>query len=176
MKNNRIQSFSTLQVGLFGFLFTVALIILDQLTKYLAVIRLKNNPSVPIIKDVFELAYLENRGAAFGMLQGKLDLFIPLTIIMCLFFAYIFFVLPNDRKFMAIRIILCFIFAGAVGNFIDRLFHGYVIDFLYFKLINFPVFNVADIYITCSAFVFAFLLFFYYKDEDLEKIHLFKKG
>ena len=60
--------------------------------------------------------------------------------------------------------------AGAYGNFIDRLRLGYVIDFFYFKLIDFPVFNVADIYVTVSTIVFCLLLFFYYKEEDLERI------
>ena len=60
--------------------------------------------------------------------------------------------------------------AGAYGNFIDRLRLGYVIDFFYFNLIDFPVFNVADIYVTVSTIVFCLLLFFYYKEEDLERI------
>ena len=57
--------------------------------------------------------------------------------------------------------------AGAVGNFIDRMSNGYVVDFFYFKLINFPVFNVADIYVTLSAVFLVILLLFKYKEEDL---------
>ena len=66
--------------------------------------------------------------------------------------------------------ILIFFTAGAIGNFIDRIVQQYVIDFFYFKLINFPIFNVADIYVTCAAFVMLFLGIFYYKDEDFEII------
>ena len=61
-------------------------------------------------------------------------------------------------------------FAGALGNFIDRVFRNYVVDFFYFKLIDFPVFNVADIYVTVGTFILAFLLLFYYKEEDLDRI------
>ena len=64
--------------------------------------------------------------------------------------------------------ILLFFIAGAIGNFIDRVVHKYVIDFFYFKLINFPIFNVADIYVTVAAFFMIVLGLFYYKDEDFE--------
>lgn len=157
-----------------GLVICLLLIYFDQFTKYLAVVHLKDQPSFPIIKNVFEFNYLENRGAAFGIMQGRIQLFIPLTIIMCALFIFLYLKLPYEKKFSPLRIILCFIFSGAIGNFIDRITLGYVIDFLYFKLIDFPIFNVADIYITCSAFIFAFLIFFYYKEEDLDKIRLFK--
>ena len=126
-------------LGIFLSLFLIAF---DQLTKYLAVIFLKGKAAFPVIKNVFELMYLENRGAAFGMMQGKLAFFIPLTLCMCALFVFIYIKLPFDRKFNFMRIVICFIFAGAIGNFIDRTVHGYVIDFLSFVLINFPVFNV----------------------------------
>ena len=71
------------------------------------------------------------------------------------------------KKNMPLLALCVTITAGALGNFIDRLYLEYVIDFLYFKLINFPIFNVADCYITVSCFVFLFLMFFYYKEEDL---------
>ena len=61
-------------------------------------------------------------------------------------------------------------FSGAIGNFIDRVRQGYVVDFFYFSLINFPIFNVADIYVTAAAFLLIFLCLFYYKEEDFEQI------
>ena len=66
--------------------------------------------------------------------------------------------------------VLIFFIAGAIGNLIDRICNKYVIDFLYFKLINFPIFNVADIYVTCAAFAMMALGLFYYKDEDIDAI------
>ena len=70
---------------------------------------------------------------------------------------------------------MLFFTAGAIGNFIDRITQQYVVDFLYFKLIDFPIFNVADIYVTCAAFAMILLGFFYYKDEDVERIFPSKK-
>lgn len=151
------------------------LIALDQFTKYLAVKTLKPNGPLILFENIFEFRYLENHGAAFGILQGKFELFIPLTIIMCGLFLFAYVRIPYIKKFAILRIVLCFMIAGAVGNFIDRVIFGYVIDFIYFKLIDFPIFNVADIYITCSSFVFAFLLIFYYKEEDLDRIQWFKR-
>ena len=72
-------------------------------------------------------------------------------------------------------LILIFLMAGAVGNLIDRASQQYVVDFLYFKLIDFPIFNVADIYVTCSAIALMILGVFYYKDEDVEMIFPSKK-
>ena len=72
--------------------------------------------------------------------------------------------------------IMIFMIAGAIGNLIDRVMQQYVVDFLYFKLINFPIFNVADIYVTCAAIALLILGFIYYKDEDIERIFPSKKN
>lgn len=168
------------------------LVALDQITKQLAVIFLKGNEPVSIIEDVFELKYLENYSAAFGMdpisllhdifsfeifdnnpklfLNVKMLFFMILTIAIVAFFCFVFFRIPDEKRFKFMDYILIFFTAGAIGNFIDRIRLNYVIDFLYFKLIDFPIFNVADIYVTCSAFFLLFLGIFYYKDEDLDKI------
>lgn len=168
------------------------LIALDQFTKYLAVIILKNKPAIPIIKGVFELQYLENTSAAFGMdpisllhkifqfevfienpllyLKVRMGFFYILTIVMILIFIWLFCRIPQCKRMMYLDIILIFMSAGAVGNLIDRMSQQYVVDFLYFKLIDFPIFNVADIYVTCAAIAFLILGIFYYKDEDFELI------
>ena len=80
----------------------------------------------------------------------------------------IYLKVPDGKKYLPLRIVLLFISAGAAGNLYDRLTLKYVRDFIYFSLIDFPVFNVADIYVTCSVFVLAFLILFYYKEEDLQ--------
>ena len=74
--------------------------------------------------------------------------------------------MPVNKKLQSLRIILIFISAGAAGNLIDRFFLGYVRDFIYFSLIDFPVFNVADIYVTCAVALLIILILFYYKEED----------
>lgn len=145
-------------------------IFLDQITKYLAVVHLKEKEAYVLWDQVFQLEYLENRGAAFGMLQNQQILFFFSVILISAVVVWFYLRVPMEKKFLPLRLCAVFIMAGAYGNFIDRLRFGYVIDFFYFKLIDFPVFNVADIYVTVSTIVFCLLLFFYYKEEDLERI------
>lgn len=145
-------------------------IFLDQITKYLAVAHLKEKEAYVLWDQVFQLEYLENRGAAFGMLQNQQIFFFFSVILISAVVVWFYFRVPMEKKFLPLRLCAVFIMAGAYGNFIDRLRLGYVIDFFYFKLIDFPVFNVADIYVTISTIVFCLLLFFYYKEEDLERI------
>ena len=87
--------------------------------------------------------------------------------------------LPATGKYRLLRFFICMITAGAVGNFIDRLQNGFVVDFIYIIYIQFPIFNVADIYVTVSAFALAILILFVYKEDDLNmkkandpKLHL----
>lgn len=149
---------------------TLAGIFLDQITKYLAVVHLKEKEAYVLWDQVFQLEYLENRGAAFGMLQNQQIFFFFSVILISAVVVWFYLRVPMEKKFLPLRLCAVFIMAGAYGNFIDRLRLGYVIDFFYFKLIDFPVFNVADIYVTISTIVFCLLLFFYYKEEDLERI------
>ena len=76
--------------------------------------------------------------------------------------------IPGDRKYLPLRLIVIFLCAGAAGNLIDRVTLHYVRDFIYFSLLDFPVFNVADIYVTVSVFLLIILILFYYKEEDLQ--------
>lgn len=142
---------SALLIALAGMAF---LTFLDQYTKWLAVRHLKGEPSMELIPGVFELTYLENRGAAWGMFKNFRWLFLLLTaaILIALTAAYIKS-LP-EKKYRLFRILAIILASGALGNAIDRLFHGYVVDFFYFSLINFPVFNVADCYVTVSILLF----------------------
>lgn len=155
--------------------FLAALLVLigvwfDQFTKALAVSNLKNQRPFILIKNVFQFEYLENRGAAFGMLQNKQIFFFIIVLIISVFIIWFYLHVPMTRKYLSLRLCAVFIFSGAIGNFIDRLKLGYVVDFFYFKLINFPIFNVADIYVTIGTFILALLLLFYYKEEDLDGI------
>jgi signal peptidase II len=182
---------------LFSGCLVLFLIALDQFTKYLAVTFLKGNQPISIIKDVFELKYLENTSAAFGIdpisilqnifhfeifeqnpdiyLHFRMGFFYILTIIMIAVFVWVFFKIPNVKRMLYLDLTFLFLSAGAIGNLIDRITQQYVVDFLYFKLIDFPIFNVADIYVTCSAIALLILGLFYYKDEDIELIFPSKK-
>lgn len=145
----------------------VLLILADQLTKYIAVVHLKDKPAIPIIPDVLELSYLENRGAAFGMLQNQKIFFVFVAVIILAVIGYVLFKMPEKKKYTMLHVLLVLIASGAVGNLIDRLRLDYVVDFISFVLIHFPIFNVADIYVTVATTILVVLLLFYYKEEDL---------
>ncbi len=144
------------------------LIGLDQLSKYFAVQYLKNKPSFIIWDRVFELCYLENRGAAFGIMQNQKLFFLIIASVMTVIVLYFLVKIPSDRKYLVLRICMMLIGAGAVGNMIDRLTTEYVVDFFYFVLINFPIFNVADIYVTVSCAILIISILFIYKEDDLK--------
>lgn len=148
---------------------------LDQWTKLLAVKHLMDQSAYNIWTGVFELLYSENRGAAFGMLQGKQFFFLLVAIAVLSVAVFAVIRMPATKKYLPLHVIAMFLSAGAVGNMIDRFTRGYVVDFLYFRLIDFPIFNVADCYVTISMFFFIILFFFYYKEEDLSCLNLGKK-
>lgn len=154
----------------YGWALAVILIFVffDQWTKYLAVLYLKGNMPIVIIDQVLELFYLENRGAAFGMFQNQRWIFLILTSFTMAVLVWGYFRISFERRYLPLRICAVVIFAGAVGNMVDRILRGYVVDFFYFKLIDFPVFNMADIYVTLSVAAVLFLLFFYYEEEEIQ--------
>lgn len=156
------------------FIFLILLLILfDQWTKILAAKYLRDINAFVLIPGVLELRYLKNTGAAFSMManvsvfQSIMKVLTPL-IVLCLFVFLAF--IPAKKRFRYLTIDLIFIIAGALGNYVDRLIRQSVIDFIYFSLIDFPIFNVADIYVTCSVIFLFFLILFYLKDEDLEEL------
>lgn len=155
--------------NLIALLTLVLLTIADQFTKHLAALYLKGTSGISLIPDVFRLYYLENRGAAFGAMQGKLFLLIPISIIAFGLFIFFYERYPFTKKLRPFRACLIVLSAGALGNMIDRIFHHYVIDFFYFELIDFPIFNVADCYVCISMAILAVLLLFYYKEEDFKR-------
>ncbi len=155
--------------NLFALLALCILTFTDQFTKRLAVLHLKGNDGISLIPGVFRLYYLENTGAAFGALRGKLFLLIPISIIALGLFFYFYERYAFTRRFRPLRACLTVLAAGALGNMIDRIFHHYVIDFFCFELIDFPVFNVADCYVCVAMAVLIILLLFYYKEEDFKR-------
>lgn len=147
---------------------TILLTVFDQITKVWAVAALKGRPAIVLLQNILELRYLENRGAAFGILQGRA---IPLFVFTCVLSAVIIYIysrIPENKKYIVFQICLIFLLAGAFGNMIDRFVNQYVVDFIYFRLIDFPTFNVADCYVTVSVAVIAVIYLFIFKDEDLD--------
>ncbi len=145
----------------------VVVLVVDQLTKWWARTEL---PGAPVIiwKDVLSLRLIYNTGASFGIFQGKTVALTIFSIVGMLAIAGFYCWLPKERKMRPMRITLTMIVAGGVGNIIDRILMGKVTDMISFDLINFPVFNVADIGVTCGAIVMCVLWIFYYKDEDFK--------
>ena len=147
---------------------TAVLVAFDQWTKNLAVEHLKGQEDISLIPGVLCLHYLENRGAAFGIFQDQRTFLLILTAIILICVCYVLWRIPSDKKYNLLKLLCIMITAGGIGNLIDRVRGGGVVDFIYFSLIDFPVFNVADIYVTTSMFLLLILVLCYYKDEDFQ--------
>lgn len=148
----------------------VIMVIIDQATKYWIDHNMVLYDSIPVIKNVFEIHYIRNPGAAWGIFADKQVLFYICTIFVLIFGVWFYIRCAKSGIFHDIQILIVLILSGAVGNFIDRLRFQYVIDFFYFKLIDFPVFNVADCYVTVGFFFLIILLLFKYNEEDFERL------
>lgn len=151
----------------------ILLVFVDQYTKYLAVINLKNQPAYSMIDNVFEFNYLENVGAAFGMLPNQKFFFVFIAIVFLGVIAFVLLKAPSKKKFVILHVLLTMISAGAIGNMIDRLRLNYVVDFIYVPIVKlfgqpFPIFNFADILVTVPTAVLIVLIMFFYKDADFE--------
>ena len=157
---------------LISFACVLVLIGLDQLTKWLCNTNetLLSGDKIIVIKNIisFRLAY--NKGAAWSILEGQKFLLVTISLLASAVITFMIVKLVDLKNNLLLSIALILIDAGSIGNLIDRVLYGYVIDFLYFSLIDFPVFNVADIYITVSAILLMILGVFYYKEEDYELI------
>ena len=146
------------------------LVAFDQITKFIVRTSFALYESHPLIKNVFHLTYIQNTGIAWGMFKNGRIIFLILTVLVLLVCAGIYAKIPENRRFTPIRVCLVFLVSGAIGNMIDRISLHYVVDFFDFRLINFPIFNVADIYVTLSAIALIIVVLFYYKEEDFSLI------
>ena len=120
-------------------LVVIFVVLFDQITKMLVVRNMGLNDSKPLIEDVFELHYIQNTGSAWGMFSGKTIILTIVSLVLMGGIVYVLWNLSNDAYYRSLRLFISMIMGGAIGNMIDRIRLGYVVDFLYFKLINFPV-------------------------------------
>ncbi|MDR2183613.1 MAG: signal peptidase II [Clostridiales bacterium] len=141
-------------------IFIVAILGVDQFTKYWAATRLAPIGELVLIDGVFSLLYHENTGMAFGLFPDGRWVFVGLTVVAMGFFIYFYASLPRSRYHNVMRFFLLMLIGGALGNFVDRLIQGYVVDFFYFSLINFPIFNMADVFLVVSVIVLAIMILF----------------
>ena len=140
---------------------------LDQYSKFLALERLKPIGNITVIPNWLDLTFVENRGAAFGILQGQIWFFILITIAVTVFaIYYVRKMQGNDKAHKWMKVSIVLILAGAWGNAIDRILRGYVVDYFEFTFINYPVFNVADIYVVVGTILMTVLILFFWDDKD----------
>ena len=145
----------------------VALITFDQISKNWAIHALAMQEPIVVFPEVFEFRYTENRGVAFSMLQDQRWVFIPVSLLMTAVLVAMLIRSPMRRNKL-FSLATTMVIAGAIGNLIDRIFLGYVVDFLYFRLIDFPIFNVADCFVVVGAgLLFVYCLFGMKDLEDL---------
>lgn len=152
---------------LISLLVMVLSIATDQFTKHLTLLHLKDKAPVSLIDGVLELHFYPNTGIAWSMLEGQLIFIVFMGIVFLSVMLFFVLRLPEQKKFHILYILSGLLAGGALGNMIDRIRLGYVVDFIYFSLINFPVFNVADCCIVISIAWACILFLFIYKEEDL---------
>lgn len=147
-------------------LFTAVLIFADRLSKVMAAKYLADGTVMTVIPYFLGLRYLENTGMAFSMLSGKTVFLAVITAAALIIMAYFLFVKNYGERFE--RFCFIFIFAGGVGNLIDRVFQGYVIDYFEFLFMDFAIFNVADVYVCVGVGLYAIYTFYteFYKKEN----------
>lgn len=125
--------------------------------------------SIPVIEDVFHLTYHGNTGMAFGMLAGNKALLIGLCAVILAIIVYVIYKLQPQS--MLAKISFGMIIGGAIGNVVDRIVYGFVIDFLDFRIINYPIFNVADCFVVVGTVLLCiYILFFDKKEDEVGKI------
>ncbi len=148
---------------LYYFLFTVAVVAADQYTKFLTLANIDLYEKVDFIPGFLGLTYIQNTGAAFSSFEGQIWLFVVIFAALTVAILWEYFKSPMPfTKFE--RWCIAAIYAGGLGNMIDRVRFGYVVDMIETLFMNFPVFNVADCFITCGCFAMMFSLFFFNKE------------
>ena len=144
------------------YLLAALLIIIDQITKWNIVQNFELYQEKVIVPGFFSLFYIQNEGAAWGIFQGKIYL---VTLLVVGYLIYMFQQEKNKTKLVGISFAL--ILSGAIGNFIDRLLNGYVVDMFRLDFINFPIFNVADVCLTVGVVLMLIHVLFFEKEEKL---------
>lgn len=152
---------------------------LDQWTKYLTVKFLSDGHEAKFIGDAVVFSYMQNRGMAWGFFQNNQVLFSILTLLAISVIVFLYVRTPWEAEYRPIRIAEVMLVGGAIGNLIDRifradggdgrLFHGFVVDMIFVKAINFPVFNVADVFVSLAFVFMLILLIFVYNEEEFNK-------
>ena len=146
------------------YIVAILLIVADQFSKFLTVKYLKPISTVNIIDGIFSFTYVENKGAAFGILQNARWVFIVATIVAII--VMVWYKLKYKPQGKVVNISMCLLLSGAIGNMIDRLLLGYVVDMFEVTFIDYPVFNVADCFVVIGAILLCIYILFIYKEPE----------
>ncbi len=142
---------------------TLIIIAADQAVKYLVVSGMNVGDTAFSIINLFDITYVQNRGAAFSMLSGRLSLLSLISIAFCVGAAIYW--IKKKPTHPLLRAAVTMMFSGAFANALDRIFRGYVVDYIQASFINFPVFNIADIGITTGAALLVIYVIWFDKEE-----------
>ncbi len=142
--------------------FAAVIVVLDQVTKYLTVSNIALYENIPFIPKVLSLTYVRNTGAAWSSFRGQLWLFVSVFVLFTALVVWEYFKKPLPFTTLE-RWLIAAIYGGGLGNMIDRIRLGYVIDMIKTDFIDFPVFNVADCFITCGTILLLVHLIFFNK-------------
>ncbi|HHY70922.1 MAG TPA: signal peptidase II [Thermoanaerobacterales bacterium] len=145
------------------FIITILILVADIITKYMVQRAMEPYESIPVLKNIFHITYVQNTGAAFSILKGKTLFFTVVSFAAILLIVYILIKYPIKEKVYGI--VMAMILGGAVGNLIDRLRYGYVVDFLDFRI--WPVFNIADCAIVIGVLILTYLITFHPEFQSL---------
>ena len=151
------------------YLLIAGLLVLDQVVKYIVRAKMALGQSIPLLDGVFHLTYVQNTGAAFNMFEG-MQTFLQVVPFAALIFA-VWYMERHLNTHWTQPLALILVISGGLGNLIDRVLMGFVTDMFDFCLIDFPVFNVADIYVSLSVVALFALMIFKYKEEDFDVIY-----
>ena len=154
-------------IFIWDFLCLALLNVIDRLTKLGAAYYCENENYI-VLDEILEFTYMKNYGGALGILNNQRFFFIFISALFICLIVFFLIALPKSKSFNALHIWLSFVLAGTIGNICDRIFYGYVIDIIYISKINFPVFNLSDIFITLGTFFTIMIVLFKLKEKDFE--------
>lgn len=138
----------------------IIMVVLDRWSKIWAENVLMKMETMPLLKDLFHLTYVENTGAAFSMFRGKVGFLIVFTGLVLFALCVMLVISIKKKESKVLLIALTMVIGGAIGNMYDRIFLGYVVDYFDFRLINFAVFNLADVFVVCGSILLGVYLIF----------------
>lgn len=144
-------------------LVSLAILAADQIVKYLVSVNIGVGETAFSVLNIFDVTYVQNQGAAFSVLSGRTVVLSVISVLFCIAVAVFWIKKKPSNSLLCTSLSL--LFAGALGNGIDRIFRGYVVDYINLTFINFPVFNIADIGVTVGAALFILYIIFFDKED-----------